>query len=278
MMDNPTRRKFTLNDFRLAREDGRKLAMLTCYDYTMACLMEEAQVPLILVGDSASSVVLGYPSTLQVSLSFMIEITRAVRRGAPNAFLVADMPFGSYHASTASAMRHICRMVQQTACDCVKLEVAARQTGLVSRLADAGVAVMAHMGLRPQAVGVLGGYRVQGRTDDAAAEIVELASAFQKAGSVAILLEAVPPEVSAAVAQAVTIPVVGCGAGPACHAHVVVTHDALKLTSHAPRFVPPLADLATPLREAFARYMKLIDTGEYPAPQQVYSMESKPKS
>lgn len=269
---NTARRKFTLNDLRAARQSGGKLAMLTCYDYSMARLMDEVGIPLVLVGDSAANVILGHPTTRPVSLDFMIEITAAVRRGAPHAFLVADMPFGSYHASEADAIANVCRMVQQTDCDCVKLEVATRHADLVGRLTDAGVAVMAHLGLRPQSVSVAGGYQAQGRTRRAQDELVELARRFESAGAVSLLLEAVPPESAEAVVNAVQIPIVGCGAGPACHAHVVVTHDALKLTPRAPRFVPELADIALGIREAFKKYMLQIETGAYPAPEHAYRM------
>ena len=261
--------KFGLDDLRAARPAGRKLAMLTCYDYTTACLMEQAKVPLILVGDSAANVILGYPSTIGIPLCFLIELTAAVRRGAPNAFLVADMPFGSYHASTSSAMRHLCRMMG-SGCDCIKMEVAPSHLKLVRRATDAGIPIMAHMGLRPQSVAVLGGYKVQGRAADAASAIVDLTKQFQDAGAVSILLEAVPSEVSEKVVQALHIPIIGCGAGPACDGHVFVTHDALGLTPKAPRFAPHLADMATPLKEAFARYVTMVASGEYPAGGQVY--------
>ena len=265
-------KKVTLGDLRAARAAGRKLAMLTCYDYSSAQLMDQAGIPLVLVGDSAASVVLGYPSTLPISLEFMIEITRAVRAGAPAAFLVADMPFGSYHASKGSAVRNVCRMVQETGCDCVKLELSPRQESLVQRLADAGVAVMAHLGLRPQSVAVLGGYKTQGRTEQAMEEIVDQAWAYQRAGAVSILLEAVPPEVSQAVVSTVDIPVIGCGAGPACDGHVVVMHDILGLSSRPPKFAPHLADIGDAIKQAFEKYKGMIESGEYPKSEHVYSM------
>lgn len=261
-----------MESLREARRTGKKLAMLTCYDFTMARLMEESGVRLILVGDSAASVILGHESTIPVELKFMIEITQAVRRGAPSALLIADMPFGSYHASTASGVRSVCRMVKETGCDCVKIEVAPSHTKLVRRLADAGVAVIAHLGLRPQTVAVLGGYKAQGRTRPAADAIVEQALAFERAGAVAILLEAVPPAVSQQVVKALGIPVVGCGAGPACHAHVVVTHDMLKLTPRAPKFVPVLADIAVGMKAAFSGYIQQIAREQYPGPEHAYSM------
>lgn len=274
-MSSPLTRKFTLNDLRRAREGGAKVAMLTCYDYTTARLMQEAGVPALLVGDSAGNVVLGYPTTLPVSLAFMIEITAAVRRGAPLAFLVADMPFGSYQGSVARGVRNVVRMVQRTGCDCVKLEVAEAHLDLVRELSSAGVAVMAHLGLRPQSVGVLGGYRTQGRTAFEANQIVALSLQMQRAGAASILLEAVPAEVGKAVVEATNIPVIGCGAGANCHGHVFVTHDAVGLTPARPRFVPQLADLATPAVRAYSEYVRQVESGEYPAPQNQYSMPAE---
>src|SRR3954462_14182717 len=178
-MAAPLNRKFTLSDLRAARASGTKVPMLTCYDFTTARLMQEAGVPALLVGDSAANVVLGYPTTLPVSLSLMIELAAAVRRGAPLGLLVGDMPFGSYQGSLGSGVRNVCRMVKRTGCDCVKLEVAEGHAPLVRALADAGVAVVAHLGLRPQSVGLLGGYRFQGRTAAEARRVVEVARALQ---------------------------------------------------------------------------------------------------
>ena len=271
-MPTPLSRKFTLTDLRAARESGAKVPVLTCYDFTTARLMHEVGVPMILVGDSAANVILGHETTLPVSLDFMIEITAAVRRGAPNTLLMADMPFGSYHGSPAKAVANVCRMVQLSGCDCVKMEAAGSQVRTVRKLADAGVAMVAHLGLRPQAVGVMGGYKYQGRTADEAEAIVALARRMQDAGAVAVLLEAVPPDVSDAVVEAVTIPVIGCGAGPACHGHVVVTHDTVRLTQRPPKFAPLLGDLATPAREAFAQYVTRVQSGAYPAAEHAYPM------
>src|SRR4051812_24883443 len=172
-------RKFTLSDLRAARTSGEKIPMLTCYDFTTARLMQESGVPMLLVGDSAASVILGHDTTLPVSLEFMIEITAAVRRGAPNAFLIADMPFGSYHASPSQGVKNVAKMIQRSGADAVKLEVSDRSAKLVRTLADAGVAIVAHLGLKPQAVGLLGGYRFQGRTSDEADQIVASALLMQ---------------------------------------------------------------------------------------------------
>ncbi|MCS7033158.1 MAG: 3-methyl-2-oxobutanoate hydroxymethyltransferase [Phycisphaerae bacterium] len=274
-------RRFSLHDLRAARASGVKVPMLTCYDYTMARLMEEARVPMLLVGDSAASVILGHESTLPMQLPFLIELTAGVRRGAPSALVMGDMPFGSFHASTEQAVGNVIRMVQLSGCDCVKMEVSAGHAQLVQVLADAGVAVVAHLGLRPQSVGVLGGYRSQGRTARAAADIVTLARRMEDHGASAILLEAVPAVVSEAVVSETSIPVIGCGAGPACHAHVVVTHDLLRLTPSQPKFVPQLGEAASLLKQLIGRYVDEVCAGRYPAREHEYEMpptESEPFS
>src|SRR5256885_4404123 len=257
-MPAPLSKKFTFSDLRAARQSGEKVAMLTCYDFTTARLMQEAGVPTLLVGDSAASVVLGYQNTLPVSLDFMIEITAAVRRGAPLALVVGDMPFGSYQASTGQAVRNVCRMIKETGCDAVKLEVAENHGDIVRALADAGVAVIAHLGLKPQSVGLLGGYKFQGRTFAEARAIVASSLQIEDAGAAAILLEAVPPEITKAVVDQTSVPIIGCGAGPACHACVIVTQDGLGLTAQRPRFVPTLTELAAPLKDAFAAYVQSV--------------------
>jgi 3-methyl-2-oxobutanoate hydroxymethyltransferase len=277
-MPTPLTRKLTLSDLRAARASGAKIAMLTCYDFTTARLMQEAGVPMLLVGDSAASVILGHDTTLPVSLEFMIELTSAVRRGAPLAHVVADMPFGSYAASVTQGVNNVCRMVKLSGCDSVKLEVAPGHAAIVRRCADAGVAVMAHLGLRPQAVNVLGGYRFQGRTAEEARRIVALAVQMQESGASALLLEAVPPEVSARVVQSTAIPVIGCGAGPACHGSVVVTQDALGMTPHRPRFVPQIGNAASSLNEMFAEYVHQVSSGQYPAAEHQYEMPEAEKA
>jgi len=272
MPASPLSKKFTLSDLRAARKNGRKVAMLTCYDFTTARLMQESGVPALLVGDSASNVVLGYPTTLPVSLGFMVEITAAVRRGAPHCLVVGDMPFGSYQGSLDRGVQNVCKMVKRSGCDAVKLEAARQHLRLIEELAAAGVAVIAHLGLRPQSVGLLGAYRYQGRTAAEAKDIVSLAFDMQQAGAAGVLLEAVPPEVSQAVVDATSVPIIGCGAGPACHGHVFVTQDAIGMTPHVPRFVPRLADIGQQLSAEFARYVQQVEDGTYPAAEHCYEM------
>ncbi|HVT87874.1 MAG TPA: 3-methyl-2-oxobutanoate hydroxymethyltransferase [Tepidisphaeraceae bacterium] len=273
----PLNKKYTLSDLRNARSSGAKVPFLTCYDYSTARLMQESGVPALLVGDSAANVILGHPTTLPVSLSFMMEIAAAVRRGAPLAFVVADMPFGSYAGEIKLGVKSACRMVKLSGCDCVKLEVSEGHAGLVRQLADNGVAVMAHIGLRPQAVNVLGGYKFQGRTYEEAQGILALALLMEKSGASALLLEAVPPEVAAKVVQKAAIPVIGCGAGPACHGSVFVTHDGIGLTEKRPRFVPVLGDVATVMKQSFASYVDKVVSGQYPAAEHQYEMPLQEK-
>jgi 3-methyl-2-oxobutanoate hydroxymethyltransferase len=276
-MAAPLAKKYSLNDLRAARANGTKVPVLTCYDFTTAHQMQAAGVPVLLVGDSAANVILGYDTTLPVSLQFMIEITAAVRRGAPMCLLMGDLPFGSYGGDVGRGFDSAASMVKLSGCDCVKLEVGPTHTPLVNALAGAGVAVIAHLGLRPQSVSLLGGYRYQGRTAAEAGALVSMAIEMQQAGAAAILLEAVPPEVSQRVVEKTSVPIIGCGAGPACHATVIVTQDGLGLTPQRPRFVPTLRDEsgrepAIAIDQAIGSYVRRVSSGEYPAAEHQYEM------
>lgn len=269
-------KKVTLEDLRKARSAGPPMPFLTCYDYTTARQMRAAGIPGLLVGDSAANVVLGHTSTLPISLPFLIDLTAAVRRGHLEAFLVADMPFGSYHASEHQAMRNLVKMMQQSNCDAVKLEVTTSHLNLIRAATDAGIAVIAHVGLRPQSVQVLGGYKTQAKTPEAVEELVALAKSCEQSGAVALLVEAVPSGAGRRVAEAVGIPVIGCGAGPACHGHIVVTQDYLGLTGTKPKFVPdaplpqPGATLAQAFQAAFSAWADGVRTRKYPGPEHEY--------
>ncbi len=264
-------RPFTLNDLRAARTSGKHVSMLTCYDYTTARHLEMAGVNILLVGDSAANVILGHPSTLPISLNFLIELTAAVKRGAPNCLVMGDMPFGSYHASDAQAIDNVSRMVKETHCDAVKIEASSHHLNATEKLAGAGVAVVVHLGLRPQTVGLMGGYKFQGRTAREARALVDEARRFAGAGAAAILLEAVPPEVSQRLVETVEVPVIGCGGGPACQAHVVVLQDLLRQTSRQPKFVPQV-ELRPTLIETVQQYVNLIESGAYPSMEHCYAM------
>ena len=269
LTDRPLEQKFTLRRVYEAVTQNRPMPMLTCYDATTAGVLQKAGVPLLLVGDTAAVTILGYPSTTAAPLELQIALTAAVVRGGPNCFVMADMTFGSYHASEAQGIDNVCRMVRETGCDAVKLELVPSQADLVAKLTEAGVAVVAHLGLRPQAVQTMG-YRTQGTSAEAARRIVQTARQMRDAGAAMILLEAVPGEVSETIVKAVDIPVIGCGAGPACHGHVVVLQDLLGHTGRRPKLVP---DYGEPSLAAAARRCRdETENKTYPAPEHGYAM------
>lgn len=255
------------------RAAGAPIAMLTAYDYPTAALLAEAGVHALLVGDSAAMAVLGAESTVHATMDFLVTITGAVRRGAPNVFVLADMPFGSY-PDAATAVANALRFMQEARADAVKVEVDGRHAAIVQAMAMAGVPVCAHLGLLPQRVGQLGGYKAQGRTTDEASRITQEAAQLRLAGAEMILLEAVPNEVSAAVHAAVDCPVIGCGAGSACDGHVVVIHDVLGFNPRPPRFVDVLADVPGVIRGAAAAYVKAVGDRAYPAERHGYRMKT----
>lgn len=260
---------------------GEKFAMLTCYDATTAGWLWRGGIRCILVGDTAAQMILGHDSTLPVSMQFMVEITAAVRRGAPDVFLMGDMPFGSYHASADQAVQNAIRFLKEADADVVKLEVDASSVPLVERLSQSGVPVVAHLGSLPQHVRAEGGYRVAGRSIKEANSLVNTAERMVRAGAVMILVEAVPAEVSQRVVVAVeqvgndrVIPVIGCGGGPPCHGHVVVLHDLLGLTSWQPSFAKPVVNYGQQLQSVAATWSDQIAKGRYPGPNHPYKMKS----
>ncbi|MEM7808272.1 MAG: 3-methyl-2-oxobutanoate hydroxymethyltransferase [Planctomycetota bacterium] len=263
----PVLQPVRLRDVQQARDDGRRMAMLTCYDFTTAVHLQQCGVELLLVGDSAANVVLGHERTTAIDLDTLITLGTAVRRGATASYVMVDMPFGSYHADAASAVANVCRMVRETGCDSVKLEVTRSLLPLVTQLADAGVAVCCHLGLRPQSV-QRSGYRIQAADAGAAEQLAKDAEDFEYAGAATLLLEAVPPEASRLVVERTAIPVIGCGAGPSPMAHVVVLTDLLGLSNRRPKFVP---DLGQPsLRQAASAWVTMVRDGSYPAGEHLY--------
>jgi len=252
------------------KRGGRKFAMLTAYDFPVAAAAQAAGIHSLLVGDSLGSVVLGRPNTRSVTLDLMIPLAEAVRRAAPRVFLVGDVPFECMR-DAASARNAAQRFAAEAGCDAIKLETERRHADWVAALAGAGHCVIAHLGLRPQSVLSPDGYRAQARDDAGMAELAEDARLLVDAGARLLLLEAVPNEAAAAVLAAVDVPVIGCGAGPACDGHVVVTHDMLGLgAARPPRFVPVLANLRESIESAMREYAAAIDSGAYPASQHVY--------
>ena len=259
------RGKTTIAHLAARKREGQAIPMLTCYDCSTARLLVEAGVDVILVGDTYAEVCLGHSSTVPVTMDEMVTIAAAVRRGAPNAFVVGDMPFLSYQVSNEEAIRNAGRFITEAGCDCVKVEVDRRLAGTVEAMSRAAIPVMAHLGLRPQSVHYLGGYRCQGKTAEDAQRILDDARIMEEAGAVALLLEAVTNEVARLVTERTRLPVIGCVSGPHCDGQVLVLHDILGLTAgHRPRAVKCYANLHDTLTKAFSRYAEDIRGRQYP--------------
>ncbi len=248
--------------------------MLTCYDYTTATLMEEAQIDSLLVGDTYAEVCLGHPTTLPATMEQMVTATEAVRRGAPTAYLIGDMPYLSYQICPEDAIRNAGLFMAKAGCDCVKLEVDRRLVKTVEAMATATIPVMAHLGLKPQSIHCVGGYKVQGKQASDALRIIEDAKMMEDAGAVALLLEAVPMEVAAAVTESTKLPVIGCVSGPYCDGQVVVLHDMLGYgAGHPPRSVKQYVRLHDQLIEAFRSYVKDVAEGAFPVTKESAAMD-----
>jgi len=270
---NP-RPKITLSSLYALKRNGQPITMLTAYDYPTARIEEEAGVDCILVGDSVAQVVLGHDSTLPATMDFMVTIAQAVRRGAPSAFLIGDMPYLSFNVSPADAIRNAGRFMAEAGCDCVKVEGDARLVETVRAMSAATIPVMVHLGLRPQAVHQFGGYRAQCRTASAARALVRDARLMEEAGACLLLLEAVPPEPARLVAANTRLPVIGCGAGPHCDGQVLVIHDILGLSEAAPpRFVKRYGAVREQVFSAITAYLAEVRERRYPAEGHCYQMD-----
>jgi 3-methyl-2-oxobutanoate hydroxymethyltransferase len=254
-----------------ADSPSRKIICLTAYDYPTARLVDEAGVDVILVGDSLGMVVLGYESTLPVTLDEMLHHTRAVRRGTRRALVVADMPYGSYHSDTAESVRNAVRFVKEAGAEAVKVEGGERRLELISRLTEAEIPVMGHVGLTPQSVNALGGYRVQGKTVDAAERLLRDARAVEAAGAFAVVLEAVPRELAAQITRDLRIPTIGIGAGPDCDGQILVVHDLLGLTfNQTPKFARQYANVGEVISHAVHAYCDDVRSGGFPSDAESY--------
>ncbi len=259
-------KKWTVATFQAAK-GRRKLGCCTAYDACFAHLADEAGIPCILVGDSMGMTTLGYPTTLPVKMEETLSATAAVARAVKDALVVADLPFGSYQCGDDAAMANAVACLKAGA-DAVKLEGGARVCGLIRRMAEAGIPVLAHVGMTPQSVHAYGGFRMQGRTREAAEQVLADARAVEAAGAFAVTLECVPDELAAAVTAALKVPTVGIGAGPVCDAQWLVLHDLLGLNDgHVPSFAKKYADLAGAAKAAFAHYAAEVADGTFPPPR-----------
>jgi len=265
MAESTPHKPVTLSTLRRKAEAGEKFAMLTCYDATTAGHLAAAGVEALLVGDSAAQVILGFERSIHAPLGFMIELTAAVKRGAPDSLIMADMPFMSYQAEVAEGVRNAGRFMTEGLADAVKLEVGPGDAALVQRLSDAGVAVVAHIGWRPQRASHAGvrTARVAGRTAREAEALRDTAELMESRGAAMLLIEQCPADAAAFVKRHVRIPVIGCGAGPACDGHVVVLQDLLGMTGRSPSFAPRLVDGGAWLRDAAAQWTRMVHAGGY---------------
>ncbi|QFF98727.1 3-methyl-2-oxobutanoate hydroxymethyltransferase [Psychrobacillus glaciei] len=256
------------------KKNNEKIAMVTAYDHPSAKFAEQAGVDMILVGDSVGMVVLGYDSTVLVTMDDMIHHGKAARRGAPNTFLVVDMPFGTFHGSLNQTLANAVNIMQQTNAQAVKVEGADEVITVIQKLTSAGIPVVAHLGLLPQSAGVIGGYKVQGKTAAAAEKLIDDAKKCEEAGACAVVLECIPHQLTEKVSAALTIPTIGIGAGVRADGQVLVFHDMVKYgTHHIPKFVQEYANVGTSIADGITQYVQDVKNEEFPAEKHQFTMK-----
>lgn len=268
--------KNTVSTLKQQKENGDKITMLTAYDYSTAKLMEEAGINMILVGDSLGMVMLGYEDTIPVTMEDMIHHTRAVTRATKDTFVVGDMPFMSYHVSTEQAVTNAGRLIKEGMCQAVKLEGGAKVCPQIKAIVDAQIPVCAHIGLTPQSVNAFGGFKVQGKTEEAARQLIEDAKAVEAAGAFMVVLECVPEKLAKIISETVSIPTIGIGAGAGCDGQVLVYQDMLNMYDGIkPKFVKQFANLGDVMREAFKEYSREVKEGTFPAPEHTFAISDE---
>ncbi|MCJ7515139.1 MAG: 3-methyl-2-oxobutanoate hydroxymethyltransferase [Dehalococcoidia bacterium] len=266
--------RVSINAIKEMKSKKEKIVMLTAYDYSTAKLVDEAGIPLILVGDSLGMVILGYDSTIPVTIDEMIHHTKAVVRGTKQAMVIGDMPFMTYQISTADALRNAARFMQEGGAQAIKLEGGVAVADTVKRIVECGIPVMGHIGLTPQSVHQLGGHRVQGKTTEAAERLLKDAQALEQAGAFAVVLELIPAPLSKLISQKLSIPTIGIGAGPDCDGQVQVISDLLGLFSDfVPKHAKQYAKLADSIKTALAGYISEVKAGEFPTSQNSSTMD-----
>ncbi|ABY42711.1 MULTISPECIES: 3-methyl-2-oxobutanoate hydroxymethyltransferase [Bacillus] len=266
----------TKTDFLKMKEQGEPITMLTAYDYPSAKLAEEAKVDMILVGDSLGMVVLGYDSTVPVTVEDMIHHTKAVRRGAKETFIVTDMPFMSYHVSLQDTMINARRIVQESGAHALKVEGAGEVISTIHYLTNAGIPVVAHLGLTPQSVGVLGGYKVQGKDAESAKKLIEDAKKCEEAGAIALVLECVPMQLAELISEQLTIPTIGIGAGQKVDGQVLVYHDLISYgVNRVPKFVKQYTSVQEEIVRGISQYVTEVKTGQFPEEKHSFTMKEE---
>lgn len=265
--------KNTVLTFKEAKQNNKKISMLTAYDYSTAKLIDEAGINSILVGDSLGNVVLGYEDTISVTMEDMIHHGAAVSRGVKDAMVVVDMPFMSYQTSVYDALVNAGRLMKEAHADAVKLEGGKEVCPQIKAIVEAGIPVMAHLGLTPQAIHALGGFKVQGKTPKAAQKLLDDAKAIEEVGAFAVVLECVPAQLADYVTKQLSIPTIGIGAGNGCDGQVLVYQDMLGMYSDfTPKFVRKFTDIGSIMKEAFAQYKTAVENGSFPAKEHEFSM------
>jgi len=266
--------RVNVGTIREMKRKGEPITMLTAYDYTTARLVDAAGVPLILVGDSLGMVVLGYESTIPVTLEVMLHHTKAVVRGAKNALVVGDMPFMTYHTSTEDALRNAGRFIQEAGCQAVKLEGGVNVAEKVRRIVDCGIPVMGHIGLTPQSINALGGYKIQGKTPEAAKKLLDDAIALDEAGAFAVVMETVPAPLATLITRKISAPTIGIGAGAGCSGQVQVINDILgSYTDFIPKHAKQYARVAEVMSAAISQYHEEVKSGQFPTEAQSFPMD-----
>jgi len=266
--------RITINQIKQMKQKGEKISMLTAYDYSTAKVVDEVGVPLILVGDSLGMVVLGYESTIPVTMEEMLHHTRAVVRGTKQAMVIGDMPFMTYHVSVEDALRNAARFIQEGGAQAVKLEGGVNVAEKVRRIVECGIPVMGHIGLTPQSIYQLGGFKIQGKTTEAASKLLKDAQALEEAGAFAIVLETVPAQLSTLITRHTGIPTIGIGAGIGCDGQVQVINDILgSFADFVPKHAKQYAKLADVIRNAVTEYHNEVKEGTFPTDKQSFSMD-----
>jgi len=266
--------RVTINQIREMKEKGERITMLTAYDYSTAKIVDQVGIPLILVGDSLGMVMLGYETTIPVTIDVMLHHSKAVVRGTENALIVGDMPFMTYHASVEDALRNAARFIQEAGCQAVKLEGGVTVAEKVRRVIECGIPVMGHIGLTPQSVHQLGGHRVQGRSSEAAIRILEDARALEEAGVFAMVLESVPAQLAGLITEKVSVPTIGIASGINCDGQVQIINDILgSFTDFIPRHAKQYAKLADIIHDAVAEYYEEVKAGAFPTKKHSFSMD-----
>lgn len=266
--------RITVNHVKEMKQKGEKITMLTAYDYSTAKIVDAAGVPLILVGDSLGMVVLGYNSTIPVTMEEMLHHTKAVVRGTKRAMVIGDMPFMTYHTSESDALKNAARFIQEAGAQAVKLEGGTIVTENVRRIVECGIPVMGHLGLTPQSINQLGGFKIQGKTPEAAAKLLKDAKALEEAGAFAIVLETVPSSLAELITQEISIPTIGIGAGPDCDGQVQVINDILgSFTDFVPKHAKQYAKISDIMSNAITEFFSDVKSGKFPTDEQSFTID-----